>query len=191
MPVPVEKNLLYSYPQELCYGVIRDEVIPSINVSWKIDLLKMIKIPNGSIGLSIIEDDWRAYKLIVQMKQQGLRGLLGAKLGPPIKIYCRGTGPDTTMVEIVADSAQYFSSEFMNLLNDIIYKEIPLYSWVVSKTSLLIDLYFDQTLVCEGKKMGKESFGDELGRTALNYIFQKIHQILNQKLRALSEIRKK
>lgn len=177
MPSPVEVNKLYSYPQDVCYSIIKDHVIPSMSIAYRIAYLN-IKIPYGSMGLSIIEDDWRAYMLTAKMSYKGLASYTW---GPPIRIYCRSTGPDTTMVEIVADAAKYFDGKFVNFLMDTAYKRVPVYSWFLRR--IVPDIYFDDTRIVDSQRLKEKSFGDDLGRVALHHVFQTTHCTLEMELK--------
>jgi hypothetical protein len=176
MPTPVEKNLMYSYQSDRCYGVLKEEVIPAFSVELRLGYLSYT-MRTGSIGLTIIEDDWRANKLIAKMES---RALVNSSWGPPIKMYSRSTGPDTTMVEMVADAAKFYDGKVLNLGMDIVYKKIPIYSWLSRK--IVPDYYFDQTKILDTKKLEEESFRDGLGKAGLSYIFQKVHEMLEKKL---------
>ena len=177
MENPVEVNMPYSYPQEVCYSVLKDNVIPAMKVAFKL-AYRSLKIPYGSIGLSVLDDDWRAYKLTAKMQYLGL---VKYTWGTPIKIYSRSTGPDTTIVEIVADAAKFYDGQFMNTLLDVTYKKIPGYSWLVRK--MLPDYYFDETRVLDSKKLKDQSFRHDLWRTALSYLFHKSHDLLSENLK--------
>jgi len=180
MSTPVESNLPYSYPQDVCYGMLKDDIIPAFNVKFGMGYLGY-KIQYGSIGLTIIDDDWRAYKLTVKLRSNFVWSTEnGLTWGTPLKIYCRSTGPDTTIVEIVADAAKFYDKQVLNWLMDITYKKIPIYSWLVR--GMIPNYYFEDTLVLDGKKMKEQSFRDEMWRTALKNIFNRIHLRLEERL---------
>lgn len=181
MASPVEHNVLYSQPQDVCYGVLRDEVIPSLNLTVKAGYLGL-KVPISTLGLSVVEDDWRAYKLIAKMRANyWLSSTKGITWGPHIKIYSRGMGPDTTMVEVVADAASFYDGQILNLWMDVTYKKIPGYSWFLRK--MIPNYYFDETPVIDSKRLEDESFREGMGRTGLKYIFKMIHQMFEERLK--------
>jgi hypothetical protein len=178
--VPVETNVLYTYPQEVCYGVLKEHVLGAINIAASATWLR---IPTATVNLAVIEDDWRAYKIIAKVQYQVLGGLVEYTIGPPIKIYSRSTGVDTCVVEIVADSASFYDGTFLNSLADFLTKEVPIYSGL---TRLIIpNAYWDDVLVLDRGKMESQSYQAEIGRTAYKYLFSKCQRILGEKLSEL------
>jgi hypothetical protein len=181
MPTPVEQNVPYPYSQEICYGVLKDDVLPAFSVTLKMGYLGL-RVQSGSIRLAVIEDDWRAYKLITKMRSVSfVTSALAMNWGPPIGMYCRSTGPDTTIVELVADSASFCDGQFINFALDMVYKQIPVYSWFVQR--IVPNCYFDDVLIIDTAKLAEVSFRNELGRAGLRHVFQNIHQLLNRCLK--------
>jgi hypothetical protein len=175
----IEVNYLYSIPQDKCYFILKDKVLPSFSMKNYLRTLK-IKIPNGKTTLKIMKDDYRAYLISVKLKHNNIFN--GYTWGPLINIYSRSMGPGTTMVEIVSETSGYYDNRLLNSIMDMVYKKVPIYSW--ANRTIIPDILFDDKVILTGSMMGEKSnsFKKNLGRVMIKHTSNKIHESLKENI---------
>jgi hypothetical protein len=181
MAITTEINRLYPFSNEFCFYKLKELVLPNITVKYQVGYFNL-KIPIGKVICEDISDrdDFRVCKAIVQFKCIPLIGF-SFNLGSPVKVLCRATGDNYCSVDIVTDATKFYSSNFLNTVADILYKKIPVYSWLVRK--IVPNIYFDDVKVIDGEKFKSKSLGKDLAKPGIDYLFQKIHKILSEELK--------
>lgn len=173
MAGPVEINVPYSLAQDACYALLLQDVVPKLRIPYGVGYWGF-KVPIGNVGFGLVRDDWRAFKLYTKIRYY--YGPIEYNFGPLIEIYSRSTGPNTTMVEFVAESAAYSDWKILDIGYDVLTKKIPLYSWAVRK--IQPDIYYGDDKVIDGDRLKVVSFTDDMGRRMLRAVFNGAHALL-------------
>jgi len=177
MATPIEVNQSYAVSQDVCHGVLRDKVIPRLRLKYSVKYALGPRIAIGSIGLGVIEDDWRAFKLRLRMRYIGL---VSYNMPLSFVMFARSTGPKTTMVEFVAASAAVTDYSLVNWFTSF-GMSVPGYSLAVR--ALALDIYFDDTKVVDRKTITGKSVSNDYSALMLRVIFSRAHELLADELR--------
>ena len=123
-----EVSELFSFSPEQCYNVMKYVVLPEWKMQCRVGYQgNTMEWGHYTIEIGGDRDDWRGNKIQCLLNYEPPLGFT-TELGDDFKIFCRRTGPDTTMVEIIAESGKWHKSSLLNSILEFNAKKIPLFS---------------------------------------------------------------
>lgn len=175
-----ELNKYYDFNHEACYNALTKKVLPTFSAKYQFGYLGA-KIPNGSVVCldRSDKDDWRGAKAVIQFRYEPTIGL-SLNISNPIKLYCRNLDRNYTLVEVISDKGNFYSSNFLNNLGDVLYKDIPGYSWFARQ--IIPNIYLDNELIIDSDTIENNSFKEGVFDDGMRYLFKKLHRQLENTL---------
>ena len=170
----------FNHPAEHCYNVLKNKVIPNWSLDCQFGYLgKTVTWGRFYLEIAGDRDDWRGNKIQCRLKYDPPVGF-DSEIGDEIKIFCRSTGPDTTLVELIGESGQYSSSSFVNSLLKLNFQDIPGYSLLAR--SVTPDVYMGHKKIVGTDTLRDKSFHGDILKAAMRMVFVDVLVGLRQNL---------